>query len=199
MTLKKAGQGNELLGHALRYRETGLSIIPVDSDKVPLINSWTPFQKRLPSTEEIHSFFEKSVSGLAAVCGEVSGNLEVIDIDTKYDLSGNLVSDFSLVVKKLAPGLLDRVLIQKSESGGWHLWYKCERIGRNEKLATRQATPEEQANGEKIKGLIETRGEGGFVVAEPTPGYEVKKGQSHGDTHNHFGGARNPPFIRKST
>src|SRR5690606_16904023 len=39
------------------------------------------------------------------------------------------------------------------------------------KLAQRKATEEEEAAGEKVLVLIETRGEGGYVVAPPTEGY----------------------------
>jgi hypothetical protein len=43
----------------------------------------------------------------------------------------------------------------------------------NKKLAQRYATEEEQLLGDKIKVLIETRGEGGYLAIYPTPGYEL--------------------------
>jgi hypothetical protein len=55
------------------------------------------------------------------------------------------------------------------------LYYRCECIEGNQKLASRPTTDiERKANpNEKQVVLIETRGEGGYVVAPPTDGYSI--------------------------
>lgn len=65
------------------YVEAGYSVFPVGSNKRPAIESWSVYQKRLPTEEEI-SLWEKKFAGcgIALVCGEISKVLAV-DIDTE--------------------------------------------------------------------------------------------------------------------
>src|SRR3990172_8281370 len=66
------------------------------------------------------------------------------------------------------------MVVQKSISGGYHFFYRCDKIEKNQKLARRNSTEAELLinNDEKVKGLIETRGEGGFIMTYPSKGYE---------------------------
>jgi hypothetical protein len=59
------------------------------------------------------------------------------------------------------------------------LYYRCDVIEGNQKLAQRPATAEEvkENPNEKVLVLIETRGEGGYVVAPPTDGYKLSAGR----------------------
>ena len=63
--------------------------------------------------------------------------------------------------------------VVQTKSGGYHVYYRCEQIEGNMKLANRPATPEEIKATPHLKEvvLIETRGEGGYVIAPPTDGY----------------------------
>lgn len=114
--------------------------------------------------------------GEAVICGRVSGNLEVIDVDAKYDLTGTLKEE---LLGAIPADLLARLHIvqtggQRDEpQRGLHIYYTCDTIEGNQPLARRHPTEAEQQAkpGEKVKVLIETRGEGGYVVAPPTPGY----------------------------
>ncbi len=59
--------------------------------------------------------------------------------------------------------------IETSKSGGFHLLYRCAKNDGNRKLASRK-----KENGQP-DAIIETRGEGGYFCAYPTPNYKVVK------------------------
>jgi hypothetical protein len=109
-------------------------------------------------------------AGIAVICGAVSGGLEVIDIDLKYALDPQYYDRLSAAID---PEIMGKLYVVKTRSGGYHWYYRCEEITGNKKLAMRPKTEQElkeNPNGKKIC-LIETRGEGGYVIAPPTEGY----------------------------
>jgi hypothetical protein len=57
------------------------------------------------------------------------------------------------------PGFLDRLPCVLTPKQGWHVYYRCQLIEGNQKLAESR----------ERKTLIETRGEGGYVVAPGSP------------------------------
>ena len=158
---------NQLLLTARQYLASGLSVTLTDNRKVSLLN-WKNFQSRLATQDELQSKADKA-QGIAIICGAISGNLEVIDIDTKYDLTGKL---FDTLMEALGD-LADLLVIARTKSGGYHLYYRCDTIQGNQKLARRPVSEAEAADNPHVKVmvLIETRGEGGYVVAPPTDGY----------------------------
>lgn len=151
--------------------EKGYSIIPLNSDKSPKVKSWTEYQKtRITDL----SIFKDNNIGL--ICGEISGNLFAIDIDCKYDLTGTLYQDLKELIENSKDGLFEKFQINTTKNNGYHLIFACESkpLG-NKKLASRFATEEEIEKGEKVKVLIETRGEGGYICYPPTDGYSIIK------------------------
>jgi hypothetical protein len=142
----------------------GLQLIPINDKKIPLVKNWQ-------NSTEAHNF--DNAYGVGLVCGAISGNVEGLDFDLKYDLTGDLFDRYKRAVKKINPDILPKLVVQKTTSGGFHCLYKCSVIEGNKKLAQRYATEEEQLLGDKIKVLIETRGEGGYLAIYPTPGYEL--------------------------
>lgn len=151
--------------------DKGYSLIPLNSDKSPNIKSWTEYQKT--RITDISKFTDNNI-GL--ICGEISGNLLVIDVDCKYDLTGTLYQDLKELIENSKEGLFGKFQINKTVKNGFHLIFACESkpIG-NKKLASRLATEEEIEKGDKVKVLIETRGEGGYICYPPTTGYEILK------------------------
>ncbi len=75
-----------------KLREIGISSIPVTQDKKPKV-AWKEYQKRLPSIQECESWDSIKSDGIAVVCGRISGNLEVIDIDNKFENFNSLWCD----------------------------------------------------------------------------------------------------------
>jgi hypothetical protein len=150
------------------YLDHGINCIAVDEHKRPF-TSWKQYQSEFITHDAlIQQYADTRAAGIAIICGKISGNLEVIDIDCKYDLTKTLYED---IIEAIPTPLLKKILIIKTKNGGYHLYYRCKTIGSNRKLATRPATPEEAEAGDKFLVLIETRGEGGYVVAPPTDGY----------------------------
>ena len=142
--------------------------------KRPALESWTKYQSILPIIGE-HQFN----GALGIITGKISGNLFVLDIDIKYDVTGTLLNRFQEAVgEDLWARMYQVAYIQRTVNKGLHIFLRCEQIEKNEKLARRYATPEELAQNpeEKIKVLLETRAEGGFIVCAPTEGYEVLEG-----------------------
>jgi hypothetical protein len=157
-----------MLKSAKWYTQQMCSIIATGDNKRAIM-PWKEYQNRIATIEELKAQFEHDkCKGLAVICGQVSSNLEVIDVDLKYDVSGNLWER----LKEAAPIINDLYCVQ-TKSGGYHVYYRCEHIEGNMKLANRPATEQEIKATPHLKEvvLIETRGEGGYVIAPPTEGY----------------------------
>lgn len=145
---------------ALEYLSYGLNPVPVKKgDKAPLRKKHS--QTRI-SEEEIEDF-DWDYIGVST--GSVSQGLEVLDFDLKNaeDPDGVLKQFKSKVSNKL----LTKLVTQRTQSGGYHLIYRCEVIEGSRKLAY---------SGTGDEAVIETRGEGGFIVCAPTQGYSLVKG-----------------------
>ena len=111
-----------------------------------------------------------SCYGIGLVC---NGGVTAIDFDLKYDTTGTLFVRYKKAVNEINPELLKKMVVQKTTSGGYHMVFKSSVIEGNKKLAQRHANEEEIAIGEKVKVLIETRGEKGYIAIAPSPGYEL--------------------------
>ncbi len=137
---------NNLLEAALKYQQYGLSVIPTDALKQSLVR-WKDFQSIIPSDSVLKQMFNNNAAlGLGIITGRISGNLEAVDIDIKYDLSGNLIKKLFSEIRKQNPSLTNKLIIAQTRSKGFHLIYHCGEIGRNISLAKRPST-----DAEKIK------------------------------------------------
>lgn len=156
------------------YLSLGINAIAVNENKRAIF-PWKEYQNRQISRNEFNAQMnDPKARGVAVICGSVSGGLEVIDIDTKY-----ATYDLWEKIKKAIPQkLFKKLFIVTTKSGGKHLYYKCEVIEGNQKLANRELSNLEKKASPHIKHLtiIETRGEGGYVVAPPSQGYQVEQG-----------------------
>ena len=142
---------------ASKYLEHGYSPIPlVSGQKRPLLKDWTKY-KETP----IEDFNLFTTDSLGLVCGY--NGLEVLDIDAKH-FTGNEFEEYIELLEANGPGLLAKMVIQQTPSGGFHFLYRCEVIEGNQKLAKNEAK----------EVTYETRGIGGQVAAWPTPGYKLE-------------------------
>lgn len=165
---------------AIQFPEHGLSIFPANpATKAPAISgSWNVYRDRLPTWEEIGAWYDRP-NGLAIVCGRGSRNLEGLDFDNKGSPSANDLLDlWRARVERRAPGLYARLLIERTQSGGYHVLYRCEIVEGNQKLAQRPSTDAElQTSPARYQTLIETRGEGGYFITAPSSGYALIQGR----------------------
>jgi hypothetical protein len=159
-----------MITNARRYLAAGLCVLPAGTNKAPAVPSWARYQKETLHPDEIGDHFTDKTHGIGFVCGAVSGGLEVADLDAKNDPAGTLNARSEAAIKEAAPGLWERLVIEATPSGGRHLYFRSGATEGNLKLARRHG------DGGRLDVLAETRGEGGFIVAAPTPGYLLLQG-----------------------
>lgn len=167
-----------------RLLEDGVSVIPI-RDKDEIVNNktftkkspytrWEKYQTVRATKEELFFMFEKwGTLALATICGNVSGNMEGIDVDSKW--MPEVVKPLFESIKGRFPDIKFRII--RTPSKGYHIVYRVSdgAIPANKKLAGRYSTEGELKDNPKAKQkyFIETRGEGGYLAAFPTEGYEV--------------------------
>lgn len=162
-----------IIDAAREYATSGLSIVPcVLPGKYPPL-PWLTYQAERADQEQIRRWYTRDPQwGLGIVCGEISGGLEVIDLD-----GGAFAEQFEAAIKVNANGLFSKLVIEQSPSGGRHYAYRCDEVDGNTVIAKTTA----QLNGHKnsqdgLTTLIETRGQGGYIVTYPTRGYCLIQG-----------------------
>lgn len=178
-----------MLETAIQYLSAGLSVLPASlSEKRPALAGWKQYQQRLPTEQQVRSWFSNT-DAVCVIAGSVSGNLEMIDFDNE----GELFDAWLQLVESEAPAIAARIAIETSQSGGRHVIYRSStNIPGNQKLAQRvietsSAEPIEIAGKRYVPRrqngrfeiqitLIETRGQGGIFLCDPTPGYQLQQG-----------------------
>lgn len=156
------------LGRCKKLIDSGLSLVCVGKDKVPNF-SWKLRQTKPYTKEEFEKdynynggLFRKDgreiepTTGIGIVTG--FNGIEVFDIDLKVFSSLKEQQDFwEEYIHFLRDNINDfddKFVIYKTVNNGYHIIYRCAKIGGNEKVA-------------KLKGhtaaIIETRGVGGYV------------------------------------
>jgi len=171
---------------ALALHTAGCSVVAVraDGSKRPA-GDWKQAQTERHTEEQVRALFANQHPGVGVICGAVSGGLEMLELEGRAVAEGVLDELVEILVghnmaevwQRIATGWLER-----SPSGGLHLHYRVEGgAPGNTKLANRLAREDELTDAERdllvrhphkriIRGLIETRGEGGFVVTAPSHG-----------------------------
>jgi hypothetical protein len=158
-----------ILTTALRFAAAGISAVPVaaDGSKRPGLSAWKDYQNRRPTPEELMNWFGKKQDGVGIICGAVSGNLEMLELEGRA-VAKKLHIELREIFEKSQHGELWTRLVngymEATPSGGIHWLYRVSdgAIPGNTKIA--------QAAGEDGGCLAETRGEGGFVITAPSGG-----------------------------
>lgn len=143
-----------------KYNQAGLACLPTKKDKSPMLSqNWR---------NGFSSEYFENAEGIGIICGEISGRLECMDFDNHFgDAKSNLGKYLNIPeVKELYER--HKFPIEITMNGGYHLLYRCSKNEGNRKLARRWLEKENRPD-----AIIETRGEGGYFVAAPTPGYKV--------------------------
>jgi hypothetical protein len=156
------------LCHAQHYLAAGLSLLPIrpgskepdgrllprvyDAEHQQTRPSWKMYQERLPTPDELESWFAQPDVGIGIVGGAVSGGLLILDLE-----STAAYEQWQEHIAVLLPADLVAQLPVVATGKGWHLYLRCAEPGGNRKLATRER-----------QVIAETRGEGGYVLAPPS-------------------------------
>ncbi len=151
---------SSICDRAEQLTAAGISVIPIKNDgsKAAAV-SWKPCQSEIADPATLSQWFGNGADcGIGAVGGKVSGNLEVMDFDDPESYER-----WTKLVGRVAPELLERLVIVRTPTGGYHVFYRCrDGVERNQYLARRKVKG-------KTKVLIETRGEGGYVLLPGSP------------------------------
>lgn len=156
----------ELVDAALAWHDAGASVLgaAIDGSKRPAV-PWQTYQHARPTREQVEGWAQ-AADGIGLICGAVSGNLEMTELE------GAAVADgLHLVLRDMfhEAGVIDlwaklNTYVEMSPSGGLHWIYRVDGpVPGNTKLARRRVDG-------KIQVLAETRGEGGWVVIAPSAG-----------------------------
>lgn len=166
---------NNVLEVAAEAARAGIVVLPVreDGSKRPALDSWTQYQERQPTKEELKAWFMREERhGLGFVCGKVSGGLELLE----FDEPGAVIGFKGAAVEAGLWDVVKRLELGYSEStpgGGVHWLFRTDSPLGNLKLAAKPCpgAPDcDKHQAGKPHVLIETRGEGGFVVVAPSHG-----------------------------
>lgn len=146
---------------AIEYLKYGFNPVPIkEGTKVPKVPELKPYFSKMFTANQLKKLVGSS---LGVIAGEISGNLLVLDFDNK---KGDIDKTFKQFIKKIKK--LNKKYnfpIETTPSGGYHLFLRCtDPVGGAKKLA------QVIVKGKKT-AIIETKGEGGYVVVDPTPGY----------------------------
>lgn len=164
----------------------GFNLIPVrEKDEGEFVakspyRSWTKYKSlRITERDLWDQLEDTGTTSIAVVCGKISGNLVIIDIDVKHQ-PGCDVQIFK-DLQSLYPEIWERLRIHKTPSGGYHLLYKLPAdiaCPASTNLAERYSTESELIISPKRKkrAFVEIKGEGGLSQMPPSAGYVVTQG-----------------------
>ena len=160
--------------------DVGFSLVPSNvwnadgKQKVPY-SGWKRISERLNPLELMDLMDKHRADSIAVLAGKLSGNLFIIDIDTKYKegIDAKIFKDIS----EWYPEIAKKIRIEKTPSGGYHLLYRINLEDRefpsfSGVIAGRIATDEEleKKPGTKGYGFIEQKN---ICQCYPTKGYSL--------------------------
>ncbi|MET8824766.1 hypothetical protein ABZX40_17850 [Streptomyces sp. NPDC004610] len=179
----------DLRASAREMHDAGLCVLPIKADgsKAPDVRSWTPYKVNRSTPAEHDQWFGGTrPHGIAVVYGAVSGAAEMMEFEGLAIREG-LLEEVTEIMQASGLGEPWNAILNgwatESPSGGRHYRIRLDGapVPANRKLATRPAredeyTPEERQrvaekpNTKVVRVLVETRGEGGYGLVEPSGG-----------------------------
>jgi len=166
---------------AVRAHHAGLCAVPAaeNGSKKPFGDGtpWKQYQSRRPTEAELDTWYGNR-AGLGLVTGAISGGLTLLEFDDHptYEEYKDAAQNLGLgdLIERIEVGYLER-----TPSGGIHWFYHCPEISGSTKLARRTEPAANEVDGDDIKTLIETKGEGGYAIIAPTHGRVHPSGLSY--------------------
>ena len=152
---------------ALGWARRGFAVFPCGADKKPL----TPhgFKDATADLGKVAGFWQAHPRALVGLPTGAASGLFVIDLDTDRE-TGEAIGEASLAVLGLSD-LINAVPTVATPSGGRHLYFRANGMG---------------CSAGKLGPKIDTRGEGGYVIASgsksPAGAYRIIAGQIDRET-----------------
>ncbi|MFI8597714.1 phage/plasmid primase, P4 family [Rothia koreensis] len=164
--------------HQLNHHR--INTIPTrdDTSKRPAI-AWKQWATDPVPATNIDTWFPQGTNhGIGITTGQGSGNLEMTEIEGR---AAHLIPTLIQRAKEAGHSeLVNRIMAgwtEQSPSGGYHWIYRLEGmdVPGNTVLAQKPNTDPDTTR--KVDVLIETRGQGGYFIAAPTPGTHHETGK----------------------
>lgn len=151
---------------AEQYKTYDLAVLPCNSNKSPAIKKWKGV------TIDPKEFENKEAIGI--ICGEWSKGIECLDFDNHFGDAKNTITEFFANDTIKAINDNHKLVVQSTQSGGYHVIYRANNVGGSTKLASK---PRKNDKGVwKPDAIIETRGQNAYFVCSPSIGYKVLRG-----------------------
>jgi hypothetical protein len=132
---------------ALGLLREGFSVMPIERGTKRPLTRWTRYQKKAMTESQVQRTWADGVAlDVAIICGAVSGNLFVLDVD---DLA---------LARQIEAEFAGKTRLVRTPRGGLHVYVRTRLPGHS---------------GPLVAGVADTKGEGGYVVAPPSQGYEL--------------------------
>jgi putative DNA primase/helicase len=170
------------LNTALSWLRAGFSPLPPreDTTKAPTADvqvngewTWTPYQTTPATEAHVRGWYRRNRSG-CGVCGG-PGGLEPFEFDDRgtYEAFKTAAVAFGLedLIRRIEAGYLE-----DTPGGGVHWFYVCDDVRPPAKLAER---PDLDDPKNRRKTLIETKGQGGFIIVAPSNGKVHQSGGAY--------------------
>lgn len=150
-----------VLDEALAMAESGTPVFPCTRGKAPLTKHG--FYDATTDAEQIRKWWSEHPHALVGIpTGKASG-VDVIDLDRNEDVDGVE----ALKALEAQHTKLDATMVCRTQSNGFHLYFKhVDGVGNSQS---------------QIGPGIDVRGEGGYVISPPSPGYRWEKCAAPGD------------------
>lgn len=147
----------DLIEAAIEWAEAGIPVFPTGDDKRPLTQNG--FYDASTDPDVIEAMFKAAGNRLHGIGGRMGAASGIFAIDADTYKEGDAGAAAKAYVAKLeSQGLLPQTRVHATRNGGRHYLFRAE----------------EYPNCKPSKG-VEVKGEGGYIILPPSPGYTVER------------------------
>ncbi len=147
----------DLIEAAIEWAEAGVPVFPTGDDKRPLTENG--FYDASTDPDAITAMFKAAGSRLYGIGGRMGADAGLFAIDADTYKDGEAGAAAKAYVQQLErSGLLPQTRVHATKNGGRHYLFRAS----------------EFPNCKPSKG-VEVKGEGGYIVLPPSPGYSIER------------------------
>ena len=140
--------------------DKGINVVATNETKGPA-HTWSHLQTQLARLEDLPAMFKRA-TGLATLNGRISGGLMALDFEGSSHGVECVFHGWRQKMETESKPLTKKLIYYSTGGGGVHIRFCCpDAVKSNQYLAKTKDG----------KVLIELRGEGGYALCPPSPGY----------------------------